>query len=156
MRMTPHRLVFVDETSTNTKMTRLRGRALCGEGLRALAPFGRWGTQTFIAGLRLCGLTAPWVLDGPMTRAAFSWRLPSIRGTLSSSTISAAIKVKQPPNVQRQEAPGSCSCPPSTWPRSLRNPHCVMSLSNSLAETDRKTSRLCNACKGKLNWSYQR
>ncbi len=58
MRMTPHRLVFVDETSTNTKMTRLRGRALCGNRLRALAPFGRWGMQTFIAGLRLCGLTA--------------------------------------------------------------------------------------------------
>jgi hypothetical protein len=67
MRMTPHRLVFVDETSTNTKMTRLRGRALCGNRLRALAPFGRWGTQTFIAGLRLGGLTAPWVLDGPLT-----------------------------------------------------------------------------------------
>ena len=50
----------------------LRGRALCGNRLRALAPFGRWGTQTFIAGLRLCGLTAPWVLDGPMTRAAFN------------------------------------------------------------------------------------
>ena len=64
MRMTPHRLVFVDETSTNTKMTRLYGRALCGDRLRALAPFGRWGTQTFIAGLRLCGLTAPWCLMG--------------------------------------------------------------------------------------------
>ncbi len=71
MRMTPHRLVFVDETSTNTKMTRLYGRALCGDRLRALAPFGRWGTQTFIAGLRIFGLSAPWVLDGPMTRAAF-------------------------------------------------------------------------------------
>ncbi len=70
--MTPHRLVSVDETSTNAKMTRLRGRALCGDRLRALAPFGRWGTQTFIAGLRLCGLTAPWVLDGPITRAAFN------------------------------------------------------------------------------------
>ena len=72
MRMTPHRLVFLDETSTNTKMTRLYGRALCGDRLKALAPFGRWGTQTFIAGLRLCGMTAPWVLDGPMTRAAFN------------------------------------------------------------------------------------
>ena len=68
LRMTP----LVDETSTNTKMTRFRGRALCGNRLRAFAPFGRWGTQTFIAGLRLCGLTAPWVLDGPMTRAAFN------------------------------------------------------------------------------------
>ena len=72
MRLTPHRLVFIDETSTNTKMTRLYGHALCGDRLRASAPFGRWGTQTFIAGLRLCGLTAPWVLDGPMTRAAFN------------------------------------------------------------------------------------
>ena len=61
--------VFGSAFSTST---RLRGRALCGNRLRALAPFGRWGTQTFIAGLRLCGLTAPWVLDGPMTRAAFN------------------------------------------------------------------------------------
>ena len=53
--MKPHRLVFIDETSTNTKMTRLRGRAPCGERLKAPAPFGRWGTQTFIAGLRIGG-----------------------------------------------------------------------------------------------------
>jgi transposase len=72
MRITPHRLVFVDETSTNTKMTRLRGRALLGDRLRMHAPFGKWGTQTFIAGLRLWGLTAPWVLDGPMNTAAFN------------------------------------------------------------------------------------
>ena len=72
MRLEPHRLVFIDETSTNTRLTRLRGRSLCGSRLRACAPFGRWGTQTFIAGLRLWGLTAPWVLDGPMHRAAFN------------------------------------------------------------------------------------
>ena len=72
MRIAPHRLVFIDETSTNTKMTRLRGRALLGERLRASAPFGKWGTQTFIAGLRLWGLTAPWVLDGPMTSTGFN------------------------------------------------------------------------------------
>lgn len=72
MRLEPHRLVFLDETSTNTKMTRLRGRSLCGQRLRASAPFGRWGTQTFIAGLRCFGLTAPWVIDGPMNRLAFN------------------------------------------------------------------------------------
>lgn len=71
MRLEPHRLVFIDETSTNTKMTRLRGRAPCGERLHADAPFGHWQTQTFIAGLRCNGLTAPWVLDGPIDRAAF-------------------------------------------------------------------------------------
>jgi transposase len=66
-----HRLVFLDETGTTTKMTRLRGRAPLGARLRAKAPFGHWGTQTFIAGLRCNGLTAPWVVDKPMTRAIF-------------------------------------------------------------------------------------
>ena len=67
MRLQPARLVFIDETAVITKMTRLRGRSLRGQRLIADAPFGRWRTQTFIAGLRCAGLTAPWVLDGPMT-----------------------------------------------------------------------------------------
>lgn len=53
-------------------MTRLRGRSLRGQRLRASAPFGHWGTQTFIAGLRCFGLIAPWVIDGPMNRLAFN------------------------------------------------------------------------------------
>ena len=60
-----------DETSTTTKMTRLRGRAKRGERLHARAPFGHWGTQTFIAALREDALTAPWVIDGPINRAVF-------------------------------------------------------------------------------------
>ena len=71
MREQPHRLVFVDETFVNTKMTRLRGRSRKGQRLRARAPFGHWGTHTFIAGLRCHELSAPWVIDGPITRRAF-------------------------------------------------------------------------------------
>ncbi|WP_460667133.1 IS630 family transposase, partial [Kribbella swartbergensis] len=71
MREEPHRLVFLDETGTSTKMTRLRGRCLKGQRLYAKAPFGHWLTQTFVAGLRYSGLTAPWVIDGPMTRPIF-------------------------------------------------------------------------------------
>ena len=71
MREEPHRLIFIDETGTTTKMTRLRGRARRGKRLHASAPFGHWGTQTFIAGLRYDELVAPWVLNGPMNRAAF-------------------------------------------------------------------------------------
>jgi transposase len=71
MREQPHRLVFLDETGTSTKMTRLRGRCLKGQRLYAKAPFGHWLTQTFVAGLRYSGLTAPWVIDGPMTRQIF-------------------------------------------------------------------------------------
>ena len=71
MRRKSGRLVFIDETSVNTKMTRLRGRAQRGKRLKANAPFGKWGTQTFIAGLRLNQLTAPWIIPGPMDREAF-------------------------------------------------------------------------------------
>ena len=71
MRAQVHRLVFLDETGTTTKMTRLRGRARIGDRLRAKAPFGHWKTQTFIAGLRSDGLTAPWVIDQPMNRVIF-------------------------------------------------------------------------------------
>ena len=71
MRQQPHRLVFLDETYVNTKMTRLRGRSRRGQRLRMSAPFGHWTTHTFIAGLRCSELSAPWVIDGPITRLAF-------------------------------------------------------------------------------------
>ena len=71
MREQPHRLVFLDETYVNTKMTRLRGRSRKGQRLRMSAPFGHWKTHTFIAGLRCSELSAPWVIDGPITRLAF-------------------------------------------------------------------------------------
>lgn len=65
------RLVFIDETSTNTKMTKQTGWAPRGKRLYDYVPFGHWRTQTFIAGLRCHGMTAPWVLDGPINRKAF-------------------------------------------------------------------------------------
>ena len=61
----------VDETAVKTNLTRLRGRAPRGERLYGSAPFGRWGTQTFIAGLSADALIAPWVINGAMDRAAF-------------------------------------------------------------------------------------
>lgn len=72
MRRQPARLVFIDETSVKTNMTPLRGRSLCGERLPAEAPFGKWRTQTFIAGLRCDELIAPWVIEGAMDGAAFN------------------------------------------------------------------------------------
>jgi transposase len=72
MRDEPHRLVFVDETSVKTNMTRLRGRAPIGDRLRMDAPFGRWRSQTFVAGLTSDALIAPWVIDGAMDGPAFT------------------------------------------------------------------------------------
>ena len=77
------RIVFIDETGLNTKMARLRGRSAKGQRPVASTPHGhslpgracahaREGkTMTFIAGLRHDGMTAPWVLDGPMDGPAF-------------------------------------------------------------------------------------
>jgi transposase len=71
MRRQPRRLVFIDETAVTTRMGRLRGRARIGARLKAEAPFGRWSTQTFIAGLRSDRLTAPFVIEGAIDRDAF-------------------------------------------------------------------------------------
>ena len=67
----PVRLVFIDETWASTNMARLRGRSQKGERLRAGIPHGHWKTTTFVAGLRLTGMVAPLVLDGPINREAF-------------------------------------------------------------------------------------
>jgi hypothetical protein len=67
----PQRLVFIDETSASTKMARLYGRAPKGQRCRASVPHGHWKTTTFTAGLRINGMAAPMVLDGPMNGDAF-------------------------------------------------------------------------------------
>ena len=83
MREQPYRLVFLDETYVNTKMTRLRGRSRRGQRLRAAAPFGPWTTHTFIAGLR-CHLppTAAVRTSGIGTRWPLTTRCP-FRATLA-------------------------------------------------------------------------
>jgi transposase len=67
----PERLVFIDETWASTNMARRCGRAPRGQRLRVGIPHGHWETTTFVAGLRLSGLVAPFVLDGPINRLAF-------------------------------------------------------------------------------------
>jgi transposase len=52
-------------------MARLRGRSLRGTRCLGAIPHGHWKTTTFVGGLRLGGVTAPLVLDGPMDGPAF-------------------------------------------------------------------------------------
>ena len=63
----PKRLVFIDETSVSTTIARLYGWAPQGERLVQKLPHGNWKTITFIAALRHDRVTAPFVLEGPMT-----------------------------------------------------------------------------------------
>ena len=68
----PRHLVFLDETGLNTKMARLYGRAPRSARCQSGVPHGHWSTFTFIAALWHDQLSAPWLLDGPMDRTAFT------------------------------------------------------------------------------------
>jgi transposase len=86
----PAKLVFIDETCTNTMMVRLRGRSPRGERLIGYAPHGHWKTITFVAGLRLNGMTAPCVLEGAMNGPMFlAWVKQFLVPTLKRGDIVA-------------------------------------------------------------------
>jgi hypothetical protein len=66
----PARLVFVDESGANTKMTRLGGRALVGQRLTAHVPHGHYQTTTMVCAVRLSGPSAPCLFEGAISYAA--------------------------------------------------------------------------------------
>ena len=82
------RLIFIDETSTNTKLTKRTGWSPRGRRYRTHAPFGSWKSQTFIAGLRCHGLTAPWIVNAPMNSRIFeTWVETQLAPTLSRGDV---------------------------------------------------------------------
>ncbi len=84
----PSKLVFIDETETNTKMLKTHGRGPVGRRVIGKPPFNHWKTTTFTAGLRLDGITAPFVLDGAMNREAFLTYIEKMLGpTLKSGDL---------------------------------------------------------------------
>jgi len=70
-RLDAPRRVFIDETAVTTKMVRHHGRSPRGERLVSNVPHGHWKTLTFIAALRINGLTAPYTIDGAMDGPSF-------------------------------------------------------------------------------------
>lgn len=63
--------VFLDECGVTTDLLRRYGRSPRGTRLHDHTPCGHWQTHTVIAGLRLGGLTAPAVFDGPIDNPSF-------------------------------------------------------------------------------------
>ena len=70
-KLDPKKLVFLDETWASTNMTRTHGRCPQGQRLVMSVPHGHGKTTTFVVALRVDGLTAPTVVDGPMTGDTF-------------------------------------------------------------------------------------
>lgn len=87
-RISHRRLLFIDESSAKTNMTRLYGRAPRGVRVYDRVPNGRWETTTMIAALGRNGPQAPWVLDGPMDGVAFAiWAEHVLGPTLAPGDI---------------------------------------------------------------------
>ena len=63
--------MFLDESGVRTDLVRRYGRGLYGARVPDHAPDGRWHTTTFLAALRITGLTAPAVFDGPIDGPSF-------------------------------------------------------------------------------------
>lgn len=82
------RLVFVDESGANTKMTRLYGRSPVGQRLLAHQPQGHYQTSTLIAAVRLRGPCAPWLFEGAMDGEMFlAWVRQGLVPTLQSQDV---------------------------------------------------------------------
>ena len=77
------RLVFVDESGANTRMTRWRGRCAVGQRLVTHIPHGHYQTSTLIAAVRLAGAYAPWLFAGAMDGDLFlAWVRQGLAPTL--------------------------------------------------------------------------
>jgi len=82
------RLVFVDESGANTKMTRLYGRSPRGQRLLARCPHGHYQTSTLIAAVRLRGPCAPWLFEGAMDGEMFlAWVRQGLAPTLQPEDV---------------------------------------------------------------------
>jgi putative transposase len=88
-------------------MAPLRGWGEKGERLQAFVPHGHWKTMTFLAALRVDGITAPCVFDGPINGPSFQryveqFLLPTLKrgdfvvmdnlGSHKGEAVRAAIK----------------------------------------------------------------
>lgn len=84
----PEKLIFIDESGFDVKMTRRSGRAQAGKPCLGAHPFGRWGNNTFIAGLRLAGTCAPMLMQGAMNGDWFChWVETQLAPSLSEGDI---------------------------------------------------------------------
>jgi len=65
-------LIFLDESSAKTNMTRLRGRARRGQRVHGSAPHGHWNSTTVIGAMRVDGSTACMTIEGATDTEVFA------------------------------------------------------------------------------------
>jgi transposase len=67
----PERLVFIDETGVDTRMTRAHGRAARGQRVPGKVPWGQWRRLTVIGALALDGVVASLSIAAATSTAVF-------------------------------------------------------------------------------------
>ena len=109
-----------------TDLLRRYGRSLRGTRLRDHTPCGHWETSTVIAALRLEGITAPAVFDGPIDNVSFLAYVEQVLvPTLRPGDVVVLDNLaahKQPEVRLAIEQPGrSCDFSRPTVPTSIRS-----------------------------------
>lgn len=84
IRIDPATVVFLDETSTQTTLTRARGRAPRGERVVGAVPRNHGANITCLVAMSPGGMQAPCVFEGAVTSALFvrwlrRWLVPTLR-----------------------------------------------------------------------------
>jgi transposase len=107
------KLVFLDETWAATNMSRRYGRAPAGQRLVSPVPYGHWKTTTFLAALRVGGLTAPLVVDGAITGELFEayvrqQLIPTLKA--GESVIMDNLSCHKRAGVEQALAQAGCRC----------------------------------------------
>src|SRR5262249_30090071 len=77
-RIDPDRFVFLDEVGAHAALTRLYGRAPCGQRLVAAVPQGPWQTTTLVSAIRRDGVVASLAFAGATDEAAFRTYLDQV------------------------------------------------------------------------------
>lgn len=71
MRSDARRLVFLDESSAKTNMTRHRARSRRGQRIHDHVPHGQWHTTTMIGSIRLDGTVCCLAIEGSANQEVF-------------------------------------------------------------------------------------
>ena len=81
-------LIFLDESSVNTAMTRLCGRGKKGERVRDYVPDCRWEAKSILSSIRINGAIESFVYDGALTGELFkAWVKEGLCPTLRKGDI---------------------------------------------------------------------
>jgi DDE superfamily endonuclease len=105
------RVVFLDETSTHTSLTRSRGRAPRGARVVGRVPRNHGPNLSCLAALSLSGITAPLVIEGAVDGGVFQpwlrdWLLPAVPP--GTTIVCDNLSVHRSPDVRKLVAAAGC------------------------------------------------